>query len=518
MSEAQNNPLSRRSFLKIAGLVGVAAQAGGLVAAGVNAGQNSESYTGWESFNPGTQFFDRTPFEFDGPAHLPIGEVTRPSHLTDYVFGRVAAFQGALANNPDWELGDPLEDLGLHPQVVAFYEEFPERFEWDYKTFTETIPKNMEERQIYGNYYLLAEAYSNGFAVHGRGLPRPAAPPEVSDFQKPGVYKAEPEESDMLSGEPTPFKTPELAAEFIKEVAHRYGATLVGITRTNTGWLYSEGWRGCPEDYDYSEMPEHWEFAVVIGVPMEWDVILASPQASTSYDGYDRVTTAAYRLEQCIKTLGYPARSHTPLTNYDLIVPPHAIEAGLGEVGRTGYCITPELGGNCRMAVVTTNLPMQVDRPIDFGVAEFCKKCKLCAESCPSGAISMADSPEEQEWSTGGALRGYEHWYINNGACYNFWRESMGPMGCRLCVATCPYSRRDNWMHDLARTLDPRDPTGTVSSGLLFMQRNFFDYPDAIEYRRPDQGGHYASFRQEPTFLRAERFLDLEVVSPHEGA
>lgn len=115
-----------------------------------------------------------------------------------------------------------------------------------------------------------------------------------------------------------------------------------------------------------------------------------------------------------------------------MIVPPHAVEAGLGEVGRTGFCITPEAGGNCRMTVVTTSLPMAMDKPIDYGVLEFCNKCKICAEQCPSGAISMADSPE------GLVIREYEHWYIHNGACYNFWRESMGPMGCRLCVAVCP--------------------------------------------------------------------------------
>ena len=198
------------------------------------------------------------------------------------------------------------------------------------------------------------------------------------------------------------------------------------------------------------------------------------------------------------------------MTNYDLIVPPHAVEAGLGEVGRTGFCITPEAGGNCRMAVVTTSLPMATDRPIDFGVAEFCAKCKLCADSCPSGAMSKADSPD------GMVIRGYEHWYVNNGACYNYWRESMGPMGCRQCVAVCPYSRKDNWLHDAARKIDPRDPTGVVSSGLLWMQKNLFPYPEAVEYRRPPVG-RFASFREPPDFLVAERYLDVDIIKPEEG-
>jgi epoxyqueuosine reductase len=511
MSEEQNTStsLSRRSFLKIAGLVGVAAQAGGLVAAGVEAGKSSESYTGWESFNPATQFFNRKPFEFDGPAHLPVGEVRRPSHMTDYVFGRVATFQAAFERNPEWTTDDPVEDLGVPQPLVDFYNEFPERLAWDYKTFSETIPTNMADREKYGSYYKLADAYSSGFEAHGAWLPTSEAPPEESDFVITTRVSADLPPVSKPIGDPLPFKTPKLAAEFIKEVAHRYGATLVGITKTNPDWLYSEGWRGCPGDYDFTEMPAHWEYSIVIGVPMEWDVVLSNPQFGTSYDAYDRVSTAAVRLEGCLKFMGYPARAHTPMKGYDLIVPPHAIEAGLGEVGRTGYCITPELGGNCRMAQVTTSLPMELDKPIDYGVSDFCKKCKLCAESCPSGAISKADSPD------GMVLRGYEHWYINNGACYNFWRETMGPMGCRLCVATCPYSRKDNWLHDMARTLDPRDPTGIVSSGLLWMQKNLFDAPDAVDYRRVPEG-EFASYRPAPSYMDAAKYLNIKVVKPGE--
>ena len=173
MSGEQKAPISRRNFLKITGLAAVAAQAGGLVAAGVNAGSSSESYTGWESFNPGTQFFDRAPFQFDGPAHEPVSEVRRPSHLTDYVFGRVAAFQAAFEANPAWTLSDPVADLGVAPPLVAFYEEFPERLEWDYKTFTETIPNHAADVQTFGNYYLLANAYELRLQRARQGDSRP---------------------------------------------------------------------------------------------------------------------------------------------------------------------------------------------------------------------------------------------------------------------------------------------------------------------------------------------------------
>jgi epoxyqueuosine reductase len=506
MGEERKTGVSRRAFLELGGVAGAAASAGGFFVGGVAAGASSETYTGWESFNPGTQFFNRKPFEFEGPAHTPVGEVRRPSHLSDYVFGRVRTFQKAYEKHPEWTLDDPVEDLEFPPALTAFYKEFPERLEWDYRTFSETIPANRKHREKYGNYYKLAEAYSEGFSYHSASLPTPESPPEESDFTIPRSYGPG---TPVALDERTPFKSPELAAEFVKEVAHRFGATLVGITRTRPDFLYDEGWRGCPKDYDFATLPAHWTYAIVIGVPMEWDVVLASPQASTSYDAYDRVSTAAVRLEGALKHLGYPARTHSPMTGYDLIVPPLAVEAGLGEVARTGFCVTPEVGGNCRMAVVTTDLPMALDKPIDYGVAEFCRKCKICAEQCPSGAISTADSSE------GMTIRGYEHWYINNGACYNHWRESMGPMGCRLCVAVCPYSRKDNWIPDLARQVDSRDPTGVASSALLAMQKNLFDAPGATEYRPPPDG-HFASYRPEPHYLHADRYLDIPIVSPHE--
>ena len=76
----------------------------------------------------------------------------------------------------------------------------------------------------------------------------------------------------------------------------------------------------------------------------------------------------AFRLTSFIKTLGYAARPHTPGTSYDLMVPPIMVDAGLGEQGRHSIVITPELGCNFRPAVVTTNLPLVPDKPIEFGV------------------------------------------------------------------------------------------------------------------------------------------------------
>ena len=256
-------------------------------------------------------------------------------------------------------------------------------------------------------------------------------------------------------------------------------------------------------------VPEHWKFAIVIGVPHEWDQFVSNPQYGDSLDAYNRARMAGWRLANFLKRLGYASRWHTPPGSYDLLVTPFAVQAGLGQWGRMACVITPELGGNVRLAVVTTELEMEIDKPIDVGIADFCKDCKICAEICPSGSISMADTTE------GMVSRGIEHWDINNSTCYGFWMESMGPIGCRLCLAACPYSRKDNWVHGMARVIDPIDPTGLVNDALIWMQKSLFDAPEAQAYKRPPDGC-FASYRPAPEWLQTETWFDINPPDPHD--
>lgn len=34
-------------------------------------------------------------------------------------------------------------------------------------------------------------------------------------------------------------------------------------------------------------------------------------------------------------------------------------------------------------------MPIEPDKPVDLGIKRFCDKCKICAEECPSKAISF---------------------------------------------------------------------------------------------------------------------------------
>jgi len=303
-------------------------------------------------------------------------------------------------------------------------------------------------------------------------------------------------------------RSPELAAELIKKVAHHYGATLVGVCRLNPGWVYDVNVTG--GERGAFEVPEHWRYAIAIGVPQEWDQVLSNPAHGTSYDGYARAAVASGRLTAFLRALGYPARAHHPPGTYDLIVPPILVDAGIGQQGRHGFVISPETGANFRAAVVTTSFPMAVDKPIDFGVEDFCNHCKICAEQCPSGSISMADSNE------GMNHRGYRHWQINSTTCYNFWESAMGPRGCRLCIATCPYSRKNNWVHEMVRRASTTDPTGQVDKAMTWMQKKAFDAPGPEAYLPPPDG-RFAGYRPAPEWLELENWFDVNVVSPQKG-
>ena len=233
---------------------------------------------------------------------------------------------------------------------------------------------------------------------------------------------------------------------------------------------------------------------------MSWDPMFANPTYGTSNDGYSKSRIVAFRLASFIKQLGYAARPHTPGMSYDLMVPPILVDAGIGEHGRHGIVVTPELGSNYRPAVVTTNLPLATDKPIRFGVQEFCRTCKICAEECPSGAIT-----------TGGkqVIRGYRRYPFSSSKCYGFWNSKLGNMGCRLCVACCPYTRKSNWVHRSALHVTANDPTGLSHKALTGLQKRLYPGQDPSDYYTESLGGKSASYREPPWWLRTRDFIDL---------
>jgi len=247
----------------------------------------------------------------------------------------------------------------------------------------------------------------------------------------------------FVTGKTTGKKTrpdPKDVTAFIKEWALRIGAVSVGIAELKDYHFYSTVGRG--SDYGRTITPDH-GFAVVLTVEMDrymLDRAPFGPAVMESAQQYLASGAIALQIAGFIRNLGYPARAHID-ASYRVVCPLVARDAGLGEIGRMGLLMTPELGPRVRISAVTTGLPLVPDRRVpDHSVRDFCTHCRKCADVCPSRAIPSGDRVE---------IDGVRRWQINSEDCYTFWCATG--TDCGRCVSVCPYSHPRALAHNLVR-------------------------------------------------------------------
>ena len=492
---------SRRDFLKLGGLAATGATIGAAAGAGFVLGRDPDANVGWGRTEAGADmFFDRKPFQVEKAPTLEIvGPTSRPE-WSDFLFNRMPTLAHAMEGGWDPRGGwETIED----DRVREYYSRFPERWAEMHQAFKE-MSKRGKHRENYRDRFALAWAYGNAF---DQGLstmnfpPKPVEHPDTYDFRWIKVDK------------PAKFKSPAHASKLVKQMVHKFGMSIVGITKVNPDFVFKNMMRMDGRNDKWGEdIPKHWKNIIVFGVPMNWDPLYAAVGYSTSYDGYFRARCATGLLTAWLGELGYAGRPQWPGGDYEMMMPPHAIEAGMGEASRNGCLMTPELGPNIRLAAVVTNLDLEPDKPVDLHMKEFCVDCKICADACPSGSISKSDQPDVVE-------RGYKKYSFNQDSCFRFWSTAPtdNGMGCRICIAVCPYTRKNNWIHTIVKEADPRDPTGVSRKALLAMQHNFFYYPDAEAFHPEWTGGNFAGYHQPPEWMRSENYLDVEKTWEYDG-
>jgi reductive dehalogenase len=237
--------------------------------------------------------------------------------------------------------------------------------------------------------------------------------------------------------------SPQEASKRVKGFARNIGADLVGIAEINPMWIYShrgEIFHHNWEDWGKAIQADH-RYAIVVAEEMAFHMIGPSPHTPSVMESMKNYAKGAYiatQLAAFIANLGYQAEANH-LRHYTAILPPLAVDAGLGEVGRLGYLMTKEFGPRIRLSAVTTDLPLVPDKPIDIGVEDFCKFCKKCAVCCPSQSIPLDHDPKPSN----GTLR----WKLNEETCFEYWGKAG--TDCCVCMRVCPWSHARTFPHRL---------------------------------------------------------------------
>jgi epoxyqueuosine reductase len=266
--------------------------------------------------------------------------------------------------------------------------------------------------------------------------------------------------------------TPEEAARILRAAMRHFGASTVGFieldenTRKLIYGVDPDGkdliFTDEPEAYETDDaryIPNSCKYVMVYTVQMSTETMRRCPTqlgSQTTRLAYTRSEIIQASAQEFLRGLGYQGLAEST-TNALGISPALAVMAGLGEMSRLNRLITPEFGPMVRVFKVLTDLPVAVDKPIDAGIMEFCKRCKKCAEACPSESLSFLDEPT---WETQGDWNnpGHKAYFENAVTCMAYWREQAGT-NCGICFAVCPFSKKDKaWVHEWVKAGSAKAP------------------------------------------------------------
>jgi reductive dehalogenase len=240
---------------------------------------------------------------------------------------------------------------------------------------------------------------------------------------------------------------PSEMARWVKKAARHFGADLVGISKVHPNWVYSHEYTRNTREYFPIRLPDGLETAIVMAVAMDYDTIRSESvvlQSTTVAKAYSTMAFVANLVAGFVRTLGYRA---IPAGNSLTLSIPLAMAAGLGESSRMGLLITETHGPLVRICKVLTDMPLACDTYRPFGVTEFCKTCKTCAQVCPSQAI-----PHGGQTTEGPSRSNHSEilkWYLNSEKCLSHWAKMH--VDCSQCVRVCPFNKPPGMIHDLTR-------------------------------------------------------------------
>ena len=233
-----------------------------------------------------------------------------------------------------------------------------------------------------------------------------------------------------VAGETAPGSSdPEANTLSIKALARFLGAQITAVCEAPEYAWYSHRADGTPV-----EARHRWAIVFIIDQGRETmegasgDDWIAGAQSIRSYL---RASVISGLMANHIRRLGHEATGHHA-SNDELNHIPLLLLAGIGELSRIGELVlNPFIGPRFKSGVITTNLPLVADKPIDFGLQDFCSKCNKCARECPVGAIRFGEKT---------MFNGYEMWKPDVHRCASYRLANSRGSGCGRCMKACPYN------------------------------------------------------------------------------
>jgi len=226
---------------------------------------------------------------------------------------------------------------------------------------------------------------------------------------------------------------PQRNADAIKALAHVLGADLVGICEAEPWMYYSH------DEVEGRPIEPYHRYAVVMLMDQGFETMEGASgddwiSGAQSMRAYLRGATMAGVMAAHVRRMGYSARAHSN-AHSELLHLPAVLMAGLGELSRIGELIlNPFIGPRSKSVLITTDLPLVVDKPIDFGLQAMCNLCMKCARECPCNAIPFGPKV---------MFNGYEIWKPDVEKCGKYRLTNMKGSACGRCMKTCPYNRED---------------------------------------------------------------------------
>ena len=226
------------------------------------------------------------------------------------------------------------------------------------------------------------------------------------------------------------YDDPAENARAIKALSYLLGADLTGICEIPRYAWYSHRENGDPIDMYH-------RYAVVMLVDQGYDTMEGASgddwiSGAQSMRGYLRGAEIAGMMGELLRQLGFPARSQTNADS-DVLHIPLLLWAGLGELSRIGELVlNPFVGPRFKSVVLTTDMPLEVDKPIDFGLQYFCDHCHKCDRECPCDAIPHGGKV---------VFNGYEMWKPDVERCTRYRLTNSRGSACGRCMKTCPLNK-----------------------------------------------------------------------------